>query len=185
MPSGFALKKAARILRHGGIVAYPTEAVYGFGCDPLDPEAVFRILDVKRRSVGAGLILIAADAAQLEPFFGPLTGAERARVEETWPDPATWLVPAGSATPFWITGGRARVAVRVTSHPVARALCRAAHMPLVSTSANRSRQPPARTALDVRLRFGAEVDYILGGDTGGHARPSQIRNVSTGEIVRR
>ncbi len=184
MPSGFALKKAARVLRDGGIVAYPTEAVYGFGCDPLDPDPVFRILDIKRRGAGQGLILIAADAAQLEPFFGRLTEAERARVEESWPDPVTWLVPASSATPFWITGGRERVAVRVTSHPVARELCRAANMPLVSTSANRGRQQPARTALDVRLRFGAEVDYILGGDTGGHARPSQIRNISTGEVVR-
>ena len=185
MPSGYALKKAARVLHDGGIVAYPTEAVFGLGCDPADPVAVFRLLKIKDRSVGPGLILVASDIDQFDPFVGPLTAVEHIRLEETWPGPITWLVTANAAAPFWITGGRERIAVRVTAHPIAAALCRAADMALVATSANRTGTLPVRTALNARLRFGQDVDYILGGSVGGRPRPTEIRDARTGDIIRR
>ncbi|NIP73543.1 MAG: threonylcarbamoyl-AMP synthase [Gammaproteobacteria bacterium] len=178
------LKQAARIIGKGGIVAYPTEAVYGLGCDPLNGGAVLRLLELKRRSVYKGLILIAATARQLEQYLAPLNEETWAKIKRTWPGPVTWLLPAHPATPWWITGGRDSVAVRVTAHPAAAALCRAAGRALVSTSANVSNHPPASTPLAVRVIFGDRVDLILHGRTGELAKPTEIRDALTGKIVR-
>lgn len=178
------LKQAARIIRKGGIVAYPTEAVYGLGCDPLNGDAVLRLLELKQRSVHKGLILIAATARQLEPYLAPLSGETWGKIKRTWPGPVTWLLPARPATPWWITGGRDCVAVRVTAHPAAAALCRAAGQALVSTSANVSNHPPADSPLAVRAMFGDQVELILHGATGELAKPTEIRDARTGEIIR-
>ena len=96
----------------------------------------------------------------------------------------TWLVTAGPLTPEWITGGRPKVAIRVTRHPVAAGLCLASGLPLVSTSANRRGKPPARSALGARLRFGARLDLVVGGATGGAAGPTEIRDAASGRLVR-
>lgn len=177
------LHAAARVVRAGGLIAYPTEAVYGLGCDPRDERAVRRLLALKRRSMRKGLILIAADLAQLEPFL-QLTQADRARLAATWPGPRTWLVPARPATPCWLRGRHDTLAVRVTAHPLAAALCRACGHPLVSTSANLSGRPPARSALAARRQLGRHLDALLPGPTGGAARPTAIRNLRTGRTVR-
>ena len=178
------LHAAARVVRAGGLIAYPTEAVYGLGCDPRDERAVRRLLVLKRRSMHKGLILIAADLAQLEPFLQPLTHADRARLAATWPGPRTWLVPARPTTPCWLRGRHDTLAVRVTAHPLAAALCRACGRPLVSTSANRSGRPPAHTALAVRRQLGRDLDYLLPGPTGGAVKPTEIRDLRTGLVVR-
>lgn len=182
IPSG-PLRYAARVLRAGGVVAYPTESVYGLGCDPLEWSAVGRILDCKGRSAEAGLILLADDYSRLQPFIEP-SGAEQRRMLASWPGPVTWICTASPETPDWITGGRHTVAVRVTAHPLSAALCRAAEMAIVSTSANRSGRPPCRTALQVRRKLFRHVDYILPGATGGRRRPSEIRDARTGAVVR-
>ena len=178
------LRRAARVLRAGGVVAYPTEAVYGLGCDPFDASAVQRVLALKRRAPDRGLIVIAADAEALRPLLLPQPAAVMAPVLESWPGPSTWLLPAAPGVPVWITGGRECVAVRVTAHPLAAGLARAFGGPLVSTSANRSGRPAARTALKARRIFGGGVDYYLGGATGGAARPSLIRDARDGRVVR-
>jgi L-threonylcarbamoyladenylate synthase len=178
------LQIAARVIRAGGLIAYPTEAVYGLGCDPRNERAVNRLLTLKRRSVHKGLILIAADFAQLEPFLQPLDPPDRARLAATWPGPQTWLVPARTTTPRWLRGRHDTLAVRVTAHPLAAALCRACGHPLVSTSANRSGRPPARTALAVRRQLGNSLDHLLPGPTGGAVKPTAIRDLRTGQIVR-
>jgi L-threonylcarbamoyladenylate synthase len=131
-----------------------------------------------------GLILIAADFAQLEPFLQPPTEADRARLDATWPGPRTWLIPARPATPRWLRGRHDTLAVRVTAHPLAAALCRACGHPLVSTSANRGGRPPARGALAVRRQLGRDLDYVLAGPTGGAAKPTAIRDLRTGRVVR-
>lgn len=176
------LRRAANVLGAGGIVAYPTEAVYGLGCDPRDAEAVQKILDLKRRGGAAGLILIAADARQFAGWIDP-SEAEAARLAGD-DEGITWVVTSGPSTPHWITGGRETVAVRITRHPIAAALCRAADYPVVSTSANRHGCPPARNALAVRRAFGTAVDYVLPGPTGPRARPSEIRAARTGIVLR-
>lgn len=175
---------AARVVRAGGIVAYPTEAVFGLGCDPRDERAVRRLLTLKRRPAHKGLILIAAHLEQLTPFLQPLTATDRDRLAATWPGPYTWLIPAKTTTPRWLRGRHDTLAVRVTAHPLVAALCQACGHPLVSTSANLSGRPPARSALAVRRQLGRDLDYILPGSTGGEARPTEIRELRTGRRVR-
>jgi len=178
------LRETVRRIRSGGVVAYPTEAVYGLGCDPDNGRAVQRLLMLKRRPLHKGLILIAADFAQLCPYLGQLTTGRLDEVLHTWPGPATWLVPAAPGTPDWLTGGRDSLAVRVTAHPPARALCLAWGSPLVSTSANPTGRPPARSALQVRRYFGTGLDAILTAPLGGQARPTPIRDARSGALLR-
>jgi len=187
--SSFGLRLAAQAIAAGDILAYPTEAVYGLGCDPLDAHAVRRILAIKRRPEHKGLILIAADLDALWPFILPLEPARMAEIEASWPGPNTWLLPARPDTPTWLTGAHETIAVRIPGHPVARALCAAwsgyGGGALVSTSANIAARPPARSALEVRLRLAAGPDLILNGQCGGSPRPSKIRDGRTGELLRR
>lgn len=184
MSGDWQLRAAVRCIRGGGIVAYPTEAVYGLGCDPLAGEAVFRLLDIKQRPLAQGLILIGADFSQLAPYVGPVPASVMQRVRATWPGPVTWLLPVSPGVPYWLRGAHPTIAVRVTAHPIAAALCRAVGHALVSTSANRHRRPAARTALQVERRLGAELDYVLNGKVGARKRPSEIRDALTGHVVR-
>jgi len=183
-----ALRMAAAVIAAGGVVAYPTEAVYGLGCDPLDAGAVRRILAIKQRGEEQGLILIAADLEALLPFIEPLDDRRMAEIQGTWPGPNTWLLPAGPATPRWLTGRHDTLAVRVTGHPVAAALCRAWSRlgggALVSTSANLTGRPPVRTALDVRRQLHPAPDLIVSGPCGRHPRPSTIRDGRSGRLLR-
>ncbi len=177
------LREAVRHLRQGGLLAYPTEAVYGLGCDPAQAAAVLDLLALKQRPVEAGLILIASRFRQLKPFLGSLPRAREKQVRASWPGPVTWTWPASPAAPRWIRGDHASIAVRITAHPLAAALCKTFDGAIVSTSANRRGQRPARTALQVRLRFGERV-RILHGNTSGRKNPSQIRDALTGRTLR-
>lgn len=179
-----ALGRAAALIRDGGVVAYPTEAVFGLGCDPADENAVMRVLALKERSVFEGLILIAASTAQLEPFVKPFTAAISELVLPTWPGPNTWIVPARDDAPVWLRGRHAGIAVRVTAHPVAAALCEHSGRALVSTSANLHGGPAARSADEVEAIFGDRVDFIVPGETGGLERPTAIRDAVSGTVVR-
>lgn len=179
------LRLAARVITAGGVVAYPTEAVYGLGCDPWNRAAVERLLRMKRRDPTKGLILIAADPAQLIPFILPLPLARMVEILASWPGPNTWLLPAHPRTPDWLSGRFDTLAVRVTAHPLAAALCRTGGRAIVSTSANVANRPPARTAFGVRLAFPADgPDLILTGACGGADRPSTIRDGRSGRLLR-
>lgn len=182
--SRLRLERAVAALRRGGVVAYPTEAVWGLGCDPWDREAVLRLLVLKRRPLERGLILLAAAPEDLTPFLAPLPPERAAEIRGSWPGPVTWVVPSAPEAPAWVTGGHAGIAVRVTAHPPAAALCRAFGGPVVSTSANRSAGRPARTASAVRYTFGPHLDALLPGPTGGLARPTPIRDAVTGAYLR-
>ncbi|MCA1798374.1 MAG: Sua5/YciO/YrdC/YwlC family protein [Xanthomonadaceae bacterium] len=178
------LDEAAAVVHAGGIVAYPTEGVYGLGCDPSNEEAVMRILRLKQRDTSLGVLLLAASFEQLAPFIAPFTADVAARVLPTWPGPETWVVPASEHASVWLRGAHAGIAVRVTAHAPAAALCRTAGMPLVSTSANRHGQAPARTVEEVRAAFGDEVDCIVDAPCGGAAGPTRIRDALTGAVLR-
>ena len=179
MPSR-GLAHAVTLLRRGGIVAYPTESVYGLGCDPGNRDAVMRLLRIKQRTPAKGLILIAGDIEQLLPWVQEIP----AHVRATWPGAHTWLVQPRAGVPYWITGRHARIAVRISALASVRALCHAAGMALVSSSANRSGQKPARSYREVLRRFGSEVDYVLPGRVGGRRQPTPITDADSGRLIR-
>ncbi len=182
------LRQAVRALRLGDIIAYPTEAVYGLGCDPLNAAAVLRLLALKNRPMDKGLILIASDFQHLAPFVHAPDPDIMRRISATWPGPVTWLLPATTATPVWLRGVHDTLAVRVTAHPQAAALCRAFGGALVSTSANPAGRPPARHPLRVRHYFShysnEPLDYILHGAVYSHTKPTEIRDALTGKVIR-
>ena len=181
-----ALQAASAALRSGGVVAYPTEAVYGLGCDPHNRAAFERVFALKQRPPAQGVLLIAADFAQVEKYIdlARVPADALSRVRASWPGPHTWIFPRAASVPDWIAGAHAGIALRVTAHPLAAALCRAFGGALVSTSANRHGEPPARTADAVRAAFGGEVAYILVDAVGGLERPTPIRDAISGELIR-
>ena len=181
-----AIKQCAQALGDGGVVAYPTEAVYGLGCDPRNLVAFTRLFALKQRPPTQGVLLIAADLAQLEPYLdlARVPHAALARAQATWPGAHTWVFPRSAACPAWIAGEHAGIAVRVTAHAPAARLCAAFGGAIVSTSANLHGSPPARDATAVRAAFGDELACILNGPTGGLERPTPISDAMTGEVLR-
>ena len=163
---GDAIAAAIDVLNEERVIAYPTEAVFGVGCDPDSETAVMRLLELKQRPVDKGL-----------------TDAQRETIFSRWPGPVTFVFPAPATTPRWLTGRFDSLAVRVTDHPLVVALCQAYGKPLVSTSANLSGLPPCRTVDEVRAQFGAAFP-VVPGETGGRLNPSEIRDALTGELFR-
>lgn len=178
------VRRAAHCLHDGGVIAYPTEAVWGLGCDPFNPLATARLLQLKRRPLAKGLILVAADLQQVQPWLARLTEAQCQTLEASWPGPITWLLPNHGLAPPWITGDHRSVAIRVSAHPLVVGLCRAFGGPLVSTSANPAGRPPARNTLKVRRYFGDTLDDVTPGQVGPQDKPSEIRDLLTGRQLR-
>lgn len=178
--------EAAQALHRGGVIAYPTEAVWGLGCDPFAEAAVLRLLAIKQRPVDKGVILVAGALEQFEGLLDwSLLATDRSEaVSASWPGPHTWIVPATGRVPHWITGAHDGVAVRVSAHPTVVALCAAFGGPIVSTSANIGGEPPAfaRDALAPMLLV--QLDGITEGETGGLASPTPIRDARTGAQLR-
>ena len=188
-----ALEHAAQLVRAGGVIAYPTEACFGLGCDPRNRRALRRILRIKRRARAKGMIIIADCAARLAPWLSLGSRHGDSRIDKfpdevlaSWPGANTWLLPAAkcaSRTPRELRGAHDTLAVRVTAHRVAAQLCRLARMPLVSTSANRAGRPMLRSAQSVARAFVDEVDFIVDEPIGRRTAPSIIR-AADGRIVR-
>lgn len=177
------LQKAVRACEAGGVIAYPTEAVYGLGCLPMNENAVLRILELKGRSVEKGLIVVAEDIAQIHAYVDFSQVPDMQAIEDTWPGPYTWLVPAREETPKWLTGEHATLAVRISENPVVRALCQELG-PIVSTSANPQSSEPARSSEQVRTYFSEQIDYIVPGNITGSLNPSEIRDAISGNVIR-
>lgn len=179
-----SIRQAARVILDGGVIAYPTESCYGLGCDPRRHASVRRLLRLKHRPRALGVIIIGAYLEQLHPYIDLSSSAIVDRMKESWPGPYTWLAPARDGVSEWIRGDHSTVAVRVTAHPGAAAICRHARRAIVSTSANRHNRLPARSALGVRTEFGDQLDYVLEGRLGGQENPTEIRDAMTNEIIR-
>lgn len=178
------LDPAIQVLQDGGIIAYPTEAVYGLGCRADDRAAVERICKLKGRPIAQGVIVLIDDLDQLGDWIEPITDPQLERLRSTWPGPVTWLIPATNSCPAWLRGKHAGLAVRQSAHPLCRELVGALDVPLVSTSANRSGQPPATSAAEASAIFGDEVELIIDGSLGGSDEPSAIYDLVTGNRVR-
>ncbi|AFU99631.1 L-threonylcarbamoyladenylate synthase [Simiduia agarivorans] len=175
---------AAEAIKAGGVVAYPTEGVWGLGCLPEDTQAVNRILDMKGRSPEKGLILVAANLNQVSPWLDTLSSREMAQLRESWPGPNTWLVPHQGKVPVLVTGIHDKVAIRVSAHPVVQALCELCGSALVSTSANPQGAPAAVNEQEVRAYFGASLDALAPGEVQTPGKASRIRDLETGAEIR-
>ncbi|HVR81965.1 MAG TPA: Sua5/YciO/YrdC/YwlC family protein [Luteimonas sp.] len=186
MSAPLTIAEAAAVLHRGGVIAYPTEAVWGLGCDPFDEAAVLRLLALKQRPVDKGLILIAGALDQFDGLldWDALPTDRSEAVFASWPGPHTWVVPASGRVPHWITGAHDGVAARVSAHPLVVALCAAFGGSLVSTSANPAGTPPPRTLADLDPELRAALDAIVAGDTGDLDRPTGIRDARSGDVLR-
>jgi len=183
MNSNLNINQAVDALKSGEVIAYPTEAVYGLGCDPWNEEAIKQILDIKQRPWQKGLIIVAANLQQLQPFIAPLSADTLKLVEATWPGPTTWILPASEGLPACLIGDHDSIAVRVTAHPQTADLCRKFGGPVVSTSANRAGEDPAKTQQQVQLLL-PEIKHVLSGECLGADKPTEIRDATTGEKLR-
>lgn len=170
-------------LRRGGLIAYPTESCYGLGCDPDNRSAVQRLLKLKQRPQYKGLILIAANYRQVARYLQPLTPDQQQQLQNVGAQAITYLMPVRAATPRWLRGSHDTLAVRLTAHKQAAQLCRSVSSALVSTSANRSGQRPAKTYAQCQRLFGRKV-WVLPGQVGKRKKPSTIRMWGDGKIIR-
>lgn len=184
MTSTSELQRVVRALREAQVIACPTEAVWGLSCDPDSDQALTHLMRLKERDPAKGVILVAASIEQFGPWLASLPLAMHAPLAASWPGPHTWLVPDNGRSHALVRGAHQSVALRVTDHPVMKALCDAFGGPLVSTSANRTGEPPAMSSEEVRANFGDELGAVLDGELGGQARPSTIRDLATHKVLR-
>lgn len=181
--SPFKIRMASQALQQGRIIAYPTESVYGLGCNPYDEAAAMQLLTLKQRPIHKGLILIAANYSQLIPFIKP-NEAMLKRILPSWPGPVTWVVPAQPWVPDYLKGQHSSLAVRVSAHPTVQQLCSQFGGAIISTSANISQQEPARSALAVRQHFSAKDVFVLSGQTNQRLQPTAIYDAQSGQCLR-
>lgn len=182
------LSNALHVLNRQGVIAYPTESVFGLGCDPDCDTAIEKILGLKKRPAHKGLILIAADIQQLKDYadFSLLTEQQLQAINATWPGPVTWVIPAQKSTSKLITGDFDSVAVRVSAHPIVQKLCREFKKPVISTSANLSGLPPCENSQQVQQMFAGQksLGAVIDAPVTGLASPSKIFDAITGKQFR-
>ncbi len=177
---------AVDVFQQGGILAYPTEAVFGLGCDPDNTLAIENLLAIKKRPKNKGLILLAAHYSQLLPYVddSKLTKVQRQQVLGRWPNGVTQLLPKNKHTTPLLTGEFDCIAVRLTDQPDVVSLCKQTNKPIVSTSANLSGEPPAKTWQNLSPALINHIDYIIKGQTLGYTQPSKIIDALTGRVIR-
>jgi len=185
MTSWWHIRQSVQALHQGGVIAYPTEAVWGLGCDPYNQDAVQHLLNIKRRPMHKGLVLVASNFDQISFLLDELSAQEREKVVADWPGPYTWVLPDPKGIiPVWVKGKYDAVAVRVSAHTLVKELTKSYGSFIVSTSANPSDYNPARDALKVKTYFGNKIDYLLPGELGGLAQPTQIRDLRSDQVIR-
>jgi len=183
--SWLTAKKLSSSFLDGSVFAYPTEAVYGLGCNPWHSEAVEKIYDLKQRPRHKGLILCAAHISQFEPFLQALSAEQLDHLGHYWPGPHTFVVPLPEDHPWpWLAlGEKPSIALRVSAHPVVQSICSLVG-PVVSTSANPAGLPPARRSWQVRRYFGESVSCVVSGSLGVLTQPTQITDLVSGKVLR-
>lgn len=188
-----SLDEAVHHLQSGQVLLYPTEAVWGLGCDPYQQQAFEKLLLLKKRPLEKGVILLSESIARIEPLLAPLEPQIRNKVIASWQHPVeknraiTWLLPISSAIPPWIYGQHDRVAIRVTQHTLCQRLCAGFDSLIVSTSANPAGQDPA-TDLHQLEHYFAQHSFadlaILTGKIGQNRHASRIVDAVTGQVIR-
>ena len=178
------LSRSVEALDRGKVIAYPTEAVYGLGCDPNNAQSVEAIYTLKERHANKGFILISHHWDIIAPWVSPLSASRMKTILGTWPGPITWILPASSLLPQHLSNADNTIAVRITAHPFSKALCHAFNKPLVSTSANKSGDPPCYTAQCIQDTFLEGIALIVDAPLGEQRCPTEIREGATGSILR-
>ena len=176
---------AVDAIRHGGVIGYPTESMFGLGCDPYNQHAVERLLQLKQRPVAKGLILIAASWRQIKDLIKLPAPDMLTRIQASWPGHVTWVFSASPQAPAWICGQHPSIAIRITAHPIAQALCQQLGSAIVSTSANLSGQTPAYNLQQLQTQFPQQLDaYVDGNPSAQHQRPSAMYDANSGAQLR-
>lgn len=183
MASLFAIRHAAHQIRHGGVIAYPTDTVYGLGCNPMDVDAINYLNALKQRDSSKGLILIANRLELFNDYIKELSNSDRKKIEQE-KSPTSWIVTANNQVPQWLTGDNHTLAIRITQHPVISELCNQLHHPLVSTSANPAGKKPALSALQLHRYFHDKVYATLIADSKNNTQPSSIKVLDNNSIIR-
>lgn len=185
LTSKWQVQFAANVINAGGVVAHPTEAVWGLACHPGNEEAVHQILNIKKRPIEKGLILVAGEAEFFSSILNDLPSDLVDRFLAPVSRPTTWLVPdEKDRVPSYIKGRFSSVALRVSSHPLVKELTHRVGAPLVSTSANPAGKEPAMNLHQARTYFWGQVDYLLPGHLGGYDKPSEIKDLLSGQVIR-
>jgi L-threonylcarbamoyladenylate synthase len=176
------IKESLRVLRQGGIVAYPTESFYALGVNITKEKSVQRIYALKKRTSEKLMPLIIGSAELLKSLVKNVSPQAEKLMKKFWPGPLTMVFESRKDLPKLVTGGTGKIAVRIPGISFALELARAADFPITATSANYSGKPPARTAEEVTGLFGENIDLVIeGGQTPG-GKPSTILDVSTKPI---
>lgn len=180
------LQQVVSALQSGEVIAYPTEGVFGVGCDPDNPHAIEKLLALKQRPIEKGLILIAANYQQLQPYIddAQLSDLQKQKIFSTWPGPVTWVMPVKKDMSPLLTGKFTSIAVRVSDHPLVQKLCHQFGKPITSTSANLTGLPPCKTVTEVQNQLGEHLSAILEGETGGRENPTEIRDAFSDTVLR-
>lgn len=177
--------EAARQLARGEVIAYPTESVFGLGCDPLADAAIERICRLKGRPLSKGMLMVAAAEHQIEHWLDPATAElELARSRGSWPGPVTWVFSGHPDLRSLAAADDGTVAFRISNHPTVKALCQAFGGPIVSTSANPSGRAPIRSQQELAAAFSDRLAFCVAGQLGNNINPSEIRDARTGEVLR-
>ncbi|AOE51003.1 Threonylcarbamoyl-AMP synthase [Kangiella sediminilitoris] len=171
-------------MQQDGVIAYPTEAVFGLGCLPDSDQAIQRILDIKNRPWHKGLILVASEIQQVEPFIDPEALDLLACFDQYSGQPVTWLLPRVDTMSPLICGRHPKIAIRLSQNPHIRALCDKAGSAIVSTSANRAGQPEMKSPEMIRNHMMTQLDMVVAGPLGGYDRPSKIIDAQTQQVLR-
>jgi L-threonylcarbamoyladenylate synthase len=180
-----SIATAVAALSNGGIVALPTEGVYGLSCDPRHLSSIRYLCNIKQRPEDKGFVVVAATLEQLQDYIQPLSPEHLALVKSTWPGPVTWIVPVKAGVSPLIHGNTDTIAVRVTAHPILSAICQQLGAPIISTSANKSNESPATAAEEIDQLFSInQIDYILDGPLGNLNGPTEIRDLFSHAIIR-
>ena len=182
MASDFSIRHAAHVINSGGIIAYPTDTIYGLGCDPYDADAVARLSDIKSRSALKQFILLAGHIEQIKAFVD-LTEDQQQKITQN-KEATSWVIKANKHTPAWLLNKDKTVTIRLSKHSDVKKLCHILGHAIISTSANLSGQRPARNALELHQRFHSSIDKIMASNEKLTARPSKVIRLCDNHILR-
>ena len=182
MASDFSIRHAAHIISDGGVIAYPTDTIYGLGCDPFNPDAIEKINLIKQRPLNKHFILLAGNIKQLRSLIQISKEQENLITQNT--EPTSWIVKASPNAPPWLTDNSGNLTIRISKHENVQHLCQALGHAIISTSANISGKTPAKNTLDLHKYFHHKVDKILVSNKKPTGKASKIIRLCDNYVIR-